>query len=134
MTKFLGGDDTFAEFVASTEAGIFVIEDADLLLKSRDSGNDLMTKFLNIGDGIIKLHGKKLIFSTNLPSTNDIDPAIMRAGRCYDVLEFKLLTLEQANKICKSCGLEVLTENKEYLLTDIFNRKPIKQKKGMGFY
>lgn len=127
-------DDAFAEFVSSDTAGIFVIEDADLLLKSRDTGNELMAKFLNIGDGVIKLNGKKLIFTTNLPSTKDIDPAIMRAGRCYDVLNFRPLTLDEANAVCKDYILTLFTEDREYKLTEIFNRKQTKAQKGMGFY
>lgn len=127
------GDDAFAEFVSSDTSGAFVIEDADLLLKSRDTGNELMAKFLNIGDGIIKLNGKKLIFSTNLPSTKDIDPAIMRAGRCYDVLNFNTMTLEQANKVCEDYNLDSLSEDKEYRLTDIFNRKQVKEQRSIGF-
>jgi hypothetical protein len=126
-------DDAFGDFVSSTDAGVFVIEDADMLLKSRDSGNELMAKFLGIGDGIIKLHGKKLIFSTNLPSTNDIDPAIMRAGRCYDVLNFRHLALKEAQLVCKEYGLAEVTEDRNYTLTELFNRKVIKQRRGMGF-
>lgn len=127
------GDDAFADFVSSDTTGAFVIEDADILLASRDSGNDLMSKFLNIGDGVIKLNGKKLIFSTNLASTNDIDPAIMRQGRCFDVLQFEELSLEQANQVCDDYDLDELTENKKYRLTDIFNRSKIKAQRKVGF-
>jgi hypothetical protein len=127
------GDDAFADFVSSSSSGAFVIEDADLLLMSRESGNDLMSKFLNIGDGVIKMNGKKLIFSTNLPSTKDIDDAILRAGRCFGVLEFRALTLTEANDACEDFDLVKLTEDREYKLTEIFNRGKIKPRKKMGF-
>jgi hypothetical protein len=127
------GDSVFADFMSSTSSGAFVIEDADLLLRSRESGNELMSKFLNIGDGIIRMNGKKLIFSTNLPSTKDIDPAILRAGRCYDALHFRPLTLDEANVACREYELEEFTENKEYKLTEIFNRRIIKKQRTVGF-
>jgi hypothetical protein len=127
------GDDAFADFVSSSSSGAFVIEDADLLLMSRESGNDLMSKFLNIGDGVIKMNGKKLIFSTNLPSTKDIDDAILRAGRCFGVLEFRPLTLTEAKAACKDFDLPDLEEDREYKLTEIFNRGKIKARKKMGF-
>ena len=58
----------------------------------------------------------------------------MRAGRCYDVLNFRTLTLQEANVVCSDYVLSPFTEDKEYRLTDIFNRKQAKVQKGMGFY
>lgn len=127
-------DEMFAQFVSSTSSGAFIIEDADVLLKSRESGNELMQKFLQLGEGVIKLNGKKLIFSTNLPSTKDIDEALLRKGRCHDVLEFRPMTFDEANIACKDLKLEPLTENREYKLTEIFNRGKVKKQKSVGFY
>ena len=127
-------DEMFAQFVSSKSSGAFIIEDADVLLKSRESGNELMQKFLQLGEGVIKLNGKKLIFSTNLPSTKDMDEALLRQGRTYDVLEFRPLTFAESNLACKDLNLEPLTENREYKLTEIFNRGKIKEQKRVGFY
>lgn len=134
--KVLGQDWIFAEFVASATAGAFVIEDADLLLRPRTEGNEIMSKLLNVGDGLIKLDGKKFIFSTNLPSTRDIDPAIMRPGRCYDVLKFRKLTATEANLVCVDYDLErVPSSDKEYTLTEVFNRRVIGSAgQKVGFY
>lgn len=126
-------DNTFGEFVSSMNSGAFIIEDADILLQARENGNEIMSKLLNVGDGVIRLNGKKLIFSTNLPSTNDIDPAIMRVGRCYDVLHFRKLTMDEANDVCDDFNLEYVTENKDYTLAEIFNRKVIKTGRKVGF-
>jgi hypothetical protein len=127
-------DLMFSKFVTNSTSGAFVIEDADVLLKSRESGNELMQKFLQLGEGVIKLNGKKLIFSTNLPSTKDIDEALIRKGRCHDVLEFRPLTFEEANRACEDLKLEKLTDNREYKLTEIFNRDKVKEQKKVGFY
>jgi ATP-dependent 26S proteasome regulatory subunit len=53
------------------------------LLKPRSTGNQTLHRFLNIADGIASAHGKKIIFSTNLPNLRDIDEALVRPGRCF---------------------------------------------------
>lgn len=131
--NILKKDDIFISFVADSNAGAFVIEDADLLLKSRKVGNDIMSKLLNVGDGLIRLNGKKLIFSTNLESVSDIDPAIMRPGRCYDALKFRKLTLKEANAVCDDYSLENLVENKDYTLAEIFTRRKKTYERKFGF-
>lgn len=132
--QVFNGDDAFADFISSDTTGAFVIEDADTLLKSREDGNEVMAKLLAVGDGIISMGHKKLIFSTNLASTKDIDPALIRKGRCYDILEFVELTLEQANQVCIDFKLEKLVENKKYSLASIFNRGVVKEQRKTGFY
>jgi len=132
-TKILSSDDVFVSFISDIDAGAFVIEDADTMLKSRDIGNEQMTKFLNIGDGLVRMNGRKLIFSTNLESINDIDPAIMRPGRCFDVLKFRKLSLKETYKVCDEYDLEYLTEDKSYTLSEIFNQKRKKIEKKFGF-
>lgn len=126
-------DGIFVKFICDENAGAFVVEDADMLLKSRDSGSEHMSKFLNVGDGLVKLNGKKLIFSTNLESTSDIDPAITRPGRCYDVLNFRQLTADEAQVVCEEYGLDDLPEKKSYTLSEIFNREKTIKKRIFGF-
>lgn len=118
----MSNDYIFGEFVNSSSAGAFIIEDADTMLKSRQDNNKLMAKFLNVGDGLISLGQKKLIFTTNLPSTKDIDPALMRKGRCFDVLNFRKLTLDEANVVCAEYNLPKLTKGNSFTLAEIFNQ------------
>lgn len=132
-SNILKKDDIFISFVADRNAGAFVIEDADNLLASRRSGNDIMSKLLNVGDGLISLGKKKLIFSTNLETTNDIDPAITRPGRCFDVLKFRKLTLDEANNICDEYNLDYLSEKKQYTIAEIFNREKKVIERKFGF-
>jgi SpoVK/Ycf46/Vps4 family AAA+-type ATPase len=131
--NILRKDDIFISFVADKNAGAFVIEDADNLLASRKAGNDVMSKLLNIGDGLISLGKKKLIFSTNLETTNDIDPAITRPGRCFDVLKFRKLTLDEANVVCDEYNLSSLWENKKYTIAEIFNQEKKVIERKFGF-
>lgn len=129
----LKSDRVFVDFVSNQSAGAFVIEDADMMIKSRKIGDEMMSKFLNIGDGLVKLNGKKLIFSTNLESVNDIDPAIMRPGRCFDVLKFRKLTLKEANVVCGEYELPFLSKTKDYTLAEIFNQETATVERKFGF-
>lgn len=136
--KILERDYVFSHFIES-DLGVMVIEDADNFLKSRDDGNTMMHRFLNVGDGLISVKHKKLIFSTNLPSIRDVDSALVRPGRCFDVVSFDNYSLEQAEKLAKKLGVEFeRKENKsdKYSLAEIFfkqkNSSP-KQSSKMGF-
>jgi hypothetical protein len=135
--KILERDYVFARFIED-DVGVMVIEDADNFLKSRDDGNTMMHRFLNVGDGLISMRGKKLIFSTNLPSIRDIDSALIRPGRCFDIVTFDNYTVEEAEKLATKIGVSF--ERKEdggtYSLAEVFhkqrNANP-KQTRKMGF-
>jgi shikimate kinase len=136
--KILERDYVFSRFIED-DVGVMVIEDADNFLKSRSDGNTMMHRFLNVGDGLISMRGKKLIFSTNLPSIRDVDSALVRPGRCFDVVTFDNYSLEQAKTLAKK--LDISLEEKEnksdtYSLAEVFfkqrNASP-KQIKKMGF-
>lgn len=104
-SEILKSDTIFTEFMSSNNCAFMVLEDADTFLSSRvKSGNTVMHKFLNVGDGLISTAGKKIVFSTNLPSVRDIDDALLRPGRCFDVLRFDKLTPEQAKVIKPEYG------------------------------
>lgn len=115
-------DYVFARFIES-DAEIMVLEDADTFLKSRKEGNTMMHKFLNVGDGLVTTKGKKLIFSTNLPSVKEIDPALMRPGRCFDILNFNPLTKEQAETAAQALGIKLVGDKKEWSIADLFHQQ-----------
>jgi hypothetical protein len=91
----LDRDEVFLEFITNSYSA-FVIEDADHLLKPRSGGNQSLHRFLNIADGIASAHGKKIIFSTNLPNIHDIDEALVRPGRCFAHLYLEELPVSDA--------------------------------------
>ena len=102
--RAMASDQMFVDFITSAYEGL-VIEDTDHLLRARTSGNDDMHRFLSIADGIARAQGRKIIFTTNLPNVNDIDPALMRPGRCHAVVNLRSLTLAEAQKLARRlCG------------------------------
>lgn len=135
--NILSKDYVFANFIEGDRA-IMVIEDADNFLGNRTEGNGMMHKFLNVGDGLVSTKNKKMIFSTNLPSIKDIDPALIRPGRCFDIVNFSSLTKEQADKLSAKIG--VTYNNKDdgnYSIAEIFNAQThaakAPRKRSMGF-
>jgi hypothetical protein len=100
----LESDEVFLEFITDSHRA-FVVEDADHLLKPRSGGNQTLHRFLNIADGIASAHGKKIIFSTNLPNIHDIDEALVRPGRCFAHLYLEELQVTEAvellDRLCR---------------------------------
>lgn len=131
-SNILDKDHIFANFVES-ESKIMVLEDSDTFLKPRNDGNSMMAKFLNLGDGLVTTKGKKLIFSTNLPSIRDIDSALTRPGRCFGVLSFNGLTYDESLKLKKKLNLKSdlpkRNKNELYTLAEIFNGEQILSEK-----
>lgn len=132
----LQGDDFFAAFIDG-EDDVLVMEDADSFLADRQDGNTMMHKFLNVSDGLISTIGKKMIFSTNLPNINDIDPALMRAGRCFDVVQFRPLLRAEALAVLDEVKSDrELPDGSEFTLAEIFTSQPSADtvvRRGIGF-
>ena len=135
--KLMGSDEFFLKFMDDKEKDIMIIEDADKLLYDRDeSENNILAKILNISDGIIKNVTKKIVFSTNITDIDRIDPALIRPGRCYDVLDFRKLTFSEAEAIVKAKGIDRQLEDRSYTLAELFSTTKRNQKfrsKKFGF-
>lgn len=127
-------DSFYIDFLKS-ESKIMIIEDAEKILLPRESDNCVMSKLLNASDGIIKISDKKFIFTANETNVNKIDQALIRPGRCFDILNFRLLTRAEAEIISTNENIE-LDENKTHFsLGDIFSKRKnkAKYKKSIGF-
>ena len=115
-------DYLFARFIED-ETGVMVLEDSDNFLKARSDGNTMMHRFLNVGDGLVTTKGKKLIFSTNLPSIRDIDPALIRPGRCFDIVSFDTLKQKQAEALAKKIGVKLDGKRDSWTIAEVFNKQ-----------
>lgn len=116
-------DQVFQSFLMGSDSDMMVIEDADTILSSRErEGNKMMSRFLNVSDGLIKLPNKKLVFTTNLTDFARVDPALMRPGRCFAVLHTRALNLTEAQAASRVGGFPTPTERKEYTIADLFNQ------------
>ena len=137
----LNDDEIFVDFLTG-ETEFMIMEDCDTFLASRAEGNPLMHRFLNVSDGLISVPGKKLIFTTNLENTSDIDEALLRPGRCHDVLRFDLLNQDDAEKLAKHKEVDLKCEKEYYSIADVLvgpqeitqrDSTTTNKKGGMGF-
>lgn len=120
----LNSDAMFVEFMTSATENVLVIEDADLMLGSREHhGNKLISRFLNVSDGIIKFPGKKIIFTTNLGDFSNVDPALIRPGRCFGALNFRALTFHEQVAAARVAGIAPPTAHVERTLAELFNEQ-----------
>jgi hypothetical protein len=120
--SILEKDFLFARFIED-DANIMVLEDSDNFLKARSDGNTMMHRFLNVGDGLVTTKGKKLIFSTNLPSIRDIDSALVRPGRCFDILNFDTLTQSEAEILSTRLGVQLDGTRDKWSIAEVFNKQ-----------
>jgi ATP-dependent 26S proteasome regulatory subunit len=59
-----------------------------------------MNQLLSFTNGVFA-NNTKIIITTN-KKIEDIDQAILRPGRCFDILDIQCLTKEEATEICKN--------------------------------
>jgi ATP-dependent 26S proteasome regulatory subunit len=129
--EFLANDYGFKSFeptrpsnhTTSRRHKAVVVEDADLIMAKRSDGNHRMSEILNATSGIASDNHSKFILSTNLKSIDDIDPALLRHGRCFDVLCFRELTANEAAVVRAARGMSPrdFSSNRDYKLAEVLN-------------
>lgn len=132
--------DSFFLHYLDVEQDVLILEDFDQFLKKRSHNEDdkVIHKFLNLSEGIINVGLKKIIFTANLEK-EDIDPALIRPGRCFEVLEFFPYTKKQALTIASEYDInldsDLANQTDGVSLAEIFNnKKKIEQSQGkVGF-
>jgi hypothetical protein len=132
--KLMGDDQFFLDFVRG-DKDILIIEDADTMIMDRDKDNNtLLAKILNVSDGLIKNINKKIVFSTNITDKERIDSALMRPGRCFDVMDFRALTYEESLKVLEVTKMDKeINEDREYTLAELLSSGNRETKKAFKF-
>lgn len=125
----LSSDEIFIQF-RQCGYDLLVLEDIDFNLRARSENNTIMPRFLNVSDGFIKgANRSKIIFTTNILNINKIDPALLRAGRCFGVWKFPKLTNSEAIELGEKLSIssEEFTKEK-YTLAEIYRLAKPEQK------
>jgi len=101
--------DIFWQKIANYD--LLILDDLDFMLGSRNESrediqkNNFLSKLLSFTDGVIN-HNTKIIITTNQP-INEIDEALLREGRIFDILNFRYLTKYEAKKILSKYNIDV---------------------------
>jgi hypothetical protein len=106
-------DDAFWVNMESSSYNLVILDDLDNLLGSRDvvntqadlDKNKFISNLLSYTDGVNK-NNTKFIITTNQDIKN-IDKAILRKGRMFDILELRPLNYKEALDIWESYGLDL---------------------------
>lgn len=96
--------EKFTSLFSDATVNTLILEDVDIALRKRTEGNGAMSTLLNSADGIVR-EKAKIVISTNLENLNDIDPALLRPGRCYSAIHFRELSEEEAIAACKEANV-----------------------------
>lgn len=111
-TEILAEDSWWGD-IAHKRFSFIILDDLDYFLTPRDSEvqnqddinkNKFINQFLSFTDGLEK-NQTKFIITTNQPF-NDMDTALMRSGRMFNILELRSLKNSEALAIWIDCGLE----------------------------
>ena len=81
--------------LADSENNMIIFDDLDFDMGNRDrDGGGFVSNLLSFSDGLFN-KSTKIVITTN-QRVQDIDDALLRPGRCFDVLHLEPLTQEQA--------------------------------------
>ena len=105
-------DSSFIRFLIDNKNGIFILEDCESLLVSREeSYNNTLATLLNISDGLLGDSLNIKFICTFNSDLNSIDKALLRKGRLKVKYEFDKLDKSKAQKLLDSL-------NKDYIVTE----------------
>lgn len=127
----------FLSFIMGHRNCILLLEDAEKVLRSRESAdNDAISNILNISDGILGDCLNIMVIATFNIDRENIDSALVRKGRLLVEHHFESLSVEDSNKLLNKIGSERTTD-KSMTLADIYNDEDNfheeKEKNKVGF-
>jgi len=109
---------------------ILVIEDIPDSLIKRTEGNEDISMLLAVSDGI--LSGKKIIITSNMKNASEIDPALLRPGRTFRLVETRPLSEDEATRVALAAGVDKDFHG-EVTLAEILAEDSGARKTGVGF-
>ena len=112
----------FISFLTELKDSVFILEDCENAIRSRDTGqgnSSAISNILNLSDGLLgDIYKFKFICTFNA-SIQKIDKALLRKGRLDYIYNFKDLSAEKTDNLLKELGHE--PQGKPMTLADIYN-------------
>lgn len=108
-------------FLINNKNAVFVIEDAEQLIASRENErNSSLSTLLNLTDGILGECLSIQVIATFNTHVKNIDKALLRKGRLQLMYEFDALSVEKSNVLLQQLSCDYTT-NTPLTLADIYN-------------
>ncbi len=115
----------FLSFMLDNRGSVLIFEDAEKLLKSRESENNLsVASLLNISDGLLSDALYVQLICTFNTGIAQLDKALLRKGRIIARYEFGPLSIEKSRKLTASLGYDYPV-NSPMTLAEIFNYRDV---------
>ena len=116
------GDPDLTTFITDHTDSVFILEDCEKLLETREENpfNNAISTILNMADGLLSdIVNIKFICTFNAPIT-EIDPALLRKGRCVAKYQFGKLNADKVKVLNEKYNLGH-TKIEDMTLADIYN-------------
>ena len=117
------GEPVFGSFLETLSEHVIILEDCESAIQDRrsmTSNAEAVALILNMTDGILADDLNMKFICTFNEDLKNIDPALLRKGRCISKYEFKPLEKEKAQALLNERGIEAVI-NKPMVLSDIFH-------------
>ena len=118
------GEPSFGSFLTTLNNHIIILEDCENVIADRKSSalnfGSAVSLLLNMTDGILADDLNIKFICTFNDDMKNIDPALLRKGRCVSKYEFTPLAADKAMEILKEKGVEAML-TKPLTLADIFH-------------
>lgn len=111
----------FFKRVQLNDFDVLVLEDFNSIIhKNQESeGVNPLNKFLSVCEGVIT-RKKKIIITTNIDSINQLYPALIRPGRCFDVLRFRALTNQESIELSNCYNKKLIQNTNSITLSEFY--------------
>ncbi|MEA3512695.1 MAG: ATP-binding protein [Campylobacterota bacterium] len=99
----------FYKRIIYDEYDVLILEDINQVIhKNQYIEGELnpINKFLSVTDGLISKY-KKIIITTNIQSKQQLNQALTRPGRCFDVMSFRKLEGVEIDNLCDDCAKDL---------------------------
>lgn len=105
--------------LSSVSNRLIIFDDLDFsLLPRQEGGSNFVGNLLSYSDGIFTSRGTKIIITTNM-ILDKVDAALIRPGRCFDFINLRDLSYEEA----KNIWISILKMDEENFVTFYTNSR-----------
>jgi len=124
----------FVTFFIENPGAVLIIEDCEMLLKSREKGNVSagIVNLLNICDGLLRDAVKSKVICTFNGEVSDIDKALLRKGRLTGLYHFRKLKFGKALQLSQKLKRKNTVDG-DTLLSELYYDKDIPVGKRIGY-
>ena len=123
----------FRRFIKKYERPIIVLDDCEMLFNEMYKSNPIANNLIQMVDGFLSdTMNVNIIALFNTDTEDDIDESLLDCNNLIDVIEFELLSNEEANELAKHLGSNKKYKNKTRVI-DIIKKRSSNEASKIGF-